>query len=55
VGRNPKTGTRVEVPSKRIPYFKPSKELKDLVNNSGGEAAPAGGSKAAPGETPAAS
>jgi integration host factor subunit beta len=32
VGRNPKTGTRVEVPSKRIPYFKPSKELKDLVN-----------------------
>jgi integration host factor subunit beta len=40
VGRNPKTGTRVEVPSKRIPYFKPSKELKDLVNHSeGGEAA----------------
>jgi integration host factor subunit beta len=39
VGRNPKTGTRVEVPSKRIPsYFKPSKELKDLVNTSGGEA-----------------
>ena len=32
VGRNPKTGTRVEVPSKRIPYFKPSKELKDLIN-----------------------
>src|ERR1039457_4475377 len=37
VGRNPKTGTRVEVPSKRIPYFKPSKELKDLVNTSAGE------------------
>ena len=34
VGRNPKTGSRVEVPSKRIPYFKPSKELRDLVNNS---------------------
>ncbi len=33
IGRNPKTGTRVEVPSKRIPYFKPSKELKDLVND----------------------
>ena len=32
IGRNPKTGTRVEVPPKRIPYFKPSKELKDLVN-----------------------
>ncbi|HEX3681044.1 MAG TPA: integration host factor subunit beta [Bryobacteraceae bacterium] len=34
VGRNPKTGSRVEVPSKRIPYFKPSKELRDLVNHS---------------------
>ena len=32
VGRNPKTGSRVEVPSKRIPFFKPSKELRDLVN-----------------------
>ena len=35
IGRNPKTGTRVEVPAKRIPYFKPSKELKDLVNGGG--------------------
>src|SRR5712671_876498 len=34
IGRNPKTGTRVEVPAKKIPYFKPSKELKDVVNNS---------------------
>jgi|SRR5579864_8444527 integration host factor subunit beta len=33
VGRNPKTGARVDVPAKRIPFFKPSKELKDLVNN----------------------
>ena len=32
VGRNPKTGARVEVPAKKIPYFKPSKELKDLIN-----------------------
>src|ERR1700684_942736 len=32
VARNPKTGARVDVPAKRIPYFKPSKELKDLVN-----------------------
>jgi integration host factor subunit beta len=31
-GRNPKTGAKVEVPPKRIPYFKPSKELKDFVN-----------------------
>jgi integration host factor subunit beta len=44
IGRNPKTGTRVEVPAKKIPYFKPSKELKDVVNNSAGsvkEPAPA--------------
>ena len=33
--RSPKTGARVEVPAKKIPYFKPSKELKDVVNNSG--------------------
>jgi len=31
VGRNPKTGARVEVPPKRIPFFKPSKELRELV------------------------
>jgi integration host factor subunit beta len=37
VGRNPKTGARVEVPPKRIPYFKPSKELKDLVNEGAAE------------------
>ena len=34
IGRNPKTGSRVDVPAKKIPYFKPSKELKDLVNTS---------------------
>ncbi len=38
VGRNPKTGERVEVPAKKIPFFKPSKELKDLVNTGGGQA-----------------
>ena len=32
VGRNPKTGDKVEVPAKKIPFFKPSKELKDVVN-----------------------
>jgi len=31
-GRNPKTGASVSVPAKRVPYFKPSKELRDLVN-----------------------
>jgi integration host factor subunit beta len=33
IGRNPKTGAKVEVPPKRIPFFKPSKELKDFVNS----------------------
>src|ERR687886_867206 len=33
IGRNPKTGDKVEVPAKKIPFFKPSKELKDIVNN----------------------
>ena len=36
-GRNPKTGEKVEVPSKKIPYFKPGKELKELINRSLGE------------------
>ncbi len=31
-GRNPKTGEKVSVPEKKVPYFKPSKELKDLIN-----------------------
>lgn len=46
VGRNPKTGDRVEVPAKKIPFFKPSKELKDLVNAPAGTAS--AGSAAAP-------
>lgn len=33
-GRNPKTGSKVDVPAKRVPFFKPSKELRDLVNRS---------------------
>ncbi|MCP5114956.1 MAG: integration host factor subunit beta [bacterium] len=40
IGRNPKTGDRVDVPAKKIPYFKPSKELKDLVNHSSKESPP---------------
>jgi len=39
IGRNPKTGERVEVPAKRIPFFKPSKELKDLINREKAEQA----------------
>ena len=38
-GRNPKTGEKVEVPSKKIPYFKPGKELKELINKTLGEGA----------------
>ena len=32
-GRNPKTGKAVFVPAKKIPCFKPGKELKDLINS----------------------
>jgi integration host factor subunit beta len=35
IGRNPKTGARVKVPPKRIPYFKPGKQLKELLNQDG--------------------
>jgi integration host factor subunit beta len=48
IGRNPKTGERVEVPPKRIPYFKPSKELKDLVNAESPAAATADPGQAPP-------
>ena len=37
-GRNPKTGAKVDVPSKKIPYFKPGKELKELINKAFAEA-----------------
>ena len=32
IGRNPKTGEAVKVPPKTIPFFKPSKELQELIN-----------------------
>ncbi len=32
-GRNPKTGDPVEVPEKLIPYFKPGKVLKEMLNS----------------------
>ena len=32
-GRNPKTGSNVSVPQKRVTYFKPGKELRDIINN----------------------
>ncbi|MFB3922427.1 MAG: HU family DNA-binding protein [Terriglobia bacterium] len=54
VGRNPKTGARVEVPAKKIPFFKPSKELKDLVNAGEGAAEPAAPATAPPESAPSA-
>ena len=33
-GRNPKTGEPVDVPAKRVPYFKPGKELKEYFTES---------------------
>jgi integration host factor subunit beta len=47
-GRNPKTGEPVDVPAKRVPYFKPGKELKEYFTEAPG--APA----AAPAAQPAA-
>lgn len=54
IGRNPKTGAKVEVPAKKIPFFKPSKELKDFVNtaNSQSHSAEGHASVSAAGETP---
>lgn len=50
-GRNPKTGEKVDVPPKKIPYFKMGKELKALLNGQmpSEEAAPA---SAAPSSEP---
>jgi len=32
IGRNPKTGERVEIAPKKLPFFKPGKELKERVD-----------------------
>ena len=45
VGRNPKTGEKVEVRAKKIPYFKPSKELKYFVNSAAAQTSAAGDSQ----------
>lgn len=34
VGRNPKTGAAVQIPSKQVPHFKPGKEMRERVNSS---------------------
>lgn len=33
VGRNPRTGETVKVPAKRVPYFKPGKEMRARLNS----------------------
>ena len=33
-GRNPKTGTSVELAAKYVPHFKPGKEMRERVNES---------------------
>jgi len=32
VGRNPRTGEAVDVNAKRVPYFKPGKEMRERLN-----------------------
>lgn len=32
VGRNPRTGETVDVPAKRVPYFKAGKEIRQRLN-----------------------
>lgn len=32
IGRNPKTGEKVEIPSKKVPHFKAGKELRERVD-----------------------
>lgn len=32
VGRNPRTGQSVNIPSKKVPYFKPGKEMRIRLN-----------------------
>ena len=39
-GRNPRTGSAVEVSAKAVPYFKPGKELRERVNGGQVPAAP---------------
>lgn len=31
-GRNPRSGTAVAVPAKKVPYFKPGKEIRERLN-----------------------
>ena len=34
IGRNPRSGERVDIPEKRVPHFKPGKGLREAVDQS---------------------
>lgn len=38
-GRNPQTGETIQIPARRVPGFKPGKELRDRVNDAAGKKA----------------
>jgi nucleoid DNA-binding protein len=42
IARNPRSGETVHVPAKLVPYFKVSRELKNMVDESGSEEQPEG-------------
>jgi integration host factor subunit beta len=42
VGRNPKSGDRVQVPAKYVPHFKAGKELRERVDGEEDSASPGG-------------
>lgn len=37
IGRNPRSGEKVMVPEKRVPHFKPGKELRERVDATSGQ------------------
>jgi integration host factor subunit beta len=53
-GRNPKTGEPVDVPAKRVPYFKPGKELKEYFTEKPGAPEAATAPEPAPASIPSA-
>src|SRR5436305_4120032 len=52
-GRNPKTGAPVDIPAKRVPYFKPGKEMKELINLEADGTAPSSSTSAPTESAPA--
>ena len=47
-GRNPKTGEKVFVPKKELPFFRAGKDLREKVNASAGSAQPSASQSANP-------